>query len=174
MALKDFMARGVETGEGRASSVENTPEPSVRPPRPAAPPSCIDAATEFEGRIQSSKTIRIDGRVKGEVHCGQTVVVGESANIEAVIHAASVVISGAVKGDLSATSKITLQKTARVTGDLRTPGIVIEEGAMLEGRIVIGPDEQPAAEKKAAARTPEKPRESATAPPAQGPTPPGP
>jgi len=174
MALKDFMARGVETAEGRPSSVESTPEPAVRAPRPAAPPSCIDAATEFEGRIQSSKTIRIDGRVKGEVHCGQTVVVGESAHIEASIDAASVVISGEVKGDLSATSKITLQKTARVTGDLRTPGIVIEEGALLEGRIVIGPDEQQAAEKRPATRTPEKPRESTAAPPAPGPTPPGP
>jgi len=102
------------------------------------------------------------------------VVVGESANVEASIQAASMVISGEVRGDLSATSKITLQKTARVTGDLRTPGIVIEEGALLEGRIVIGPDEQPAAEKKPATRTAERPRESAAAPPAQGATPPAP
>jgi cytoskeletal protein CcmA (bactofilin family) len=171
MALKDFMARGVETGGG---SVEHAPEPPARPPQATAPPSFIDAATEFEGKIQSPKTIRIEGRVKGEVHCGQTVIVGESANIQAAIHAASVVISGEVKGDMSATSKITLQRTARVTGDLRTPGIVIEEGAMLEGRIVIGPNEQTGVEKQPAARSAENPRDSAAAPPARGATPPGP
>lgn len=180
MALKDFMARGVEAGEGRERregverGVQGTPEPPVRSPRAATPPSCIDDATEFEGKIQSSKTIRIDGRVKGEVHCSQAVIVGESASVEAVIHAASVIISGEVKGDLSATSKITLQKTARVTGDLRTPGIVIEEGALLEGRIVIGPDEQTVAETKPATRAAEKPRESTASTPAQGTTPPGP
>ena len=171
MAFKNIMARGEETGE---RSMEITPEPSVRHPQPAAPPSCVGASCEFSGNIQSPETIRIDGRVKGEVHCEQTVIVGESASIQAVIHAASIVIAGEVKGDMSATGKITLQKTARVTGDLCTPGIVIEEGAKLEGRIVISPDEQPAAPKQPADRSAAQPRESAAAPASQGTTPPGP
>ena len=49
-----------------------------------------------------------------------------------------VVIAGEVKGDIKARRKITLESTARVTGDLTTPGIVIQEGARLEGRIMIG------------------------------------
>ncbi len=171
MAFKKLMARGEEAGERNA---EITPQPPVRPQKPAAPPSCIGASCEFSGKIQSPETIRIDGRVKGEVHCEQTVIVGESASIQAVIHAASIVIAGEVKGDMSATGKITLQKTARVTGDLRTPGIVIEEGAKLEGRIVISPDDQPAAPKQATARSAAQPRESAAAPASQGTTPPGP
>ena len=170
MAFKNIMARGEEAAE---RSVEITPEPSVRPHQPAAPPSCVGASCEFSGKIQSPESIRIDGRVKGEVHCEQTVTVGESASVEAAIHAASIVISGEVKGDMSATNKITLQKTARVTGDLRTPGIVIEEGANLEGRIVIGPNEKSAAPKQPAARTAAQPHESAAAPASQGTTPPG-
>lgn len=171
MALKDFMARGAEAGE---TSVKTTPEPPVRPRQPAALLSCIDASCEFSGTIQSPETIRLDGRVKGEVHCEQTVIVGETASIQAVIQAASIVIAGEVKGDMAATSKITLQKTARVTGDLRTPGIVIEEGAKLEGRIVISPDEQPAASKQSATHSAAQPRESAAAPASQGTTPPAP
>ena len=170
MAFKNLMARGEEVGE---RSAEVTQEPAVRPHPPAPLQSCIDASCEFSGTIQSPETIRIDGRVKGEVHCEQTVIVGESASIQAVIHAASIVISGEVKGDMAATNKITLQKTARVTGDLRTPGIVIEEGAKLEGRIVIGPDEQPAASKQPAARSAAQPRESASAPASQATAPPG-
>ena len=75
-----------------------------------------------------------------------------------------------VKGDIVARRKITLQKTARVTGDLRTPGIVIEEGAKLEGRIVIGADapEAPRAEKPARAAAP------ATRKASPSPTPPPP
>jgi cytoskeletal protein CcmA (bactofilin family) len=171
MAFKNLMAKAEEAEE---RSMEITPEPSVRSHQPAALPSCIDASCEFSGTIQSPETIRIDGRVKGEVHCEQTVIVGESASIQAVINAASIVICGEVKGDMSATNKITLQKTARVTGDLRTPGIVIEEGAKLEGRIVIGPDEQPAAPKQPNARSSAQPRESTAAPASQGTTPPGP
>ena len=170
MAFKNLMARGEEAGE---QSVEIAPEPPVRPHRTAAPPSCIDASSEFEGKIQSPETIRIDGHVKGEVHCGKTLIVGESGSIQAVIHAASVVISGEVKGDITATSKITLQASARVTGDLRTPGIVIEEGAKLEGRIAISPHEQPAAPKQPVARSTAQPRESAAAPASQGTPPPG-
>ena len=170
MAFKNLMARGEEDGE---RSMEITPEPPVRPHQPAPPPSCIGASCEFSGTVQSPETIRIDGRVKGEVHCEQTVIVGESASIQAAIHAASIIISGEVNGDMSATSKITLKKTARVNGDLCTPGIVIEEGAKLEGRIVIGPDEQPAAPKQTAARSAAQPRESAAAPASQGTTPPG-
>ena len=153
--------------------MEITPEPPVRPHQPAPPPSCIGASCEFSGEIHSSETIRIEGRVKGEVHCEQTVIVEESASIEATIYAASVVIAGEVRGDMSVTKKITLQKTARVTGDLRTPGIVIEEGANLEGRIVIGPDEQPAAPKKPTTDAAAPPSESAAAPASQGTTPPG-
>jgi cytoskeletal protein CcmA (bactofilin family) len=50
-------------------------------------------------------------------------------------------ISGVVEGDITARRKITLEKTAVVKGDLNTPGIVIEEGAKLKGRIVIGSEE---------------------------------
>jgi cytoskeletal protein CcmA (bactofilin family) len=169
MAFKNLMAKGEEAAERKP---EVTPQPPVRPQKPTVPPSCIGASCEFSGEIHSPETIRIEGRVKGEVHCEQTVIVDESASIEAAIHAASVVIAGEVRGDMSATKKITLQKTARVTGDLCTPGIVIEEGAKLEGRIVIGPDEQPSAPKKPAERTAEKPRESAAAPASQATTPP--
>lgn len=81
--------------------------------------------------------------------------------MEASIQADSVVISGEVRGDIRAKRKITLESAARVTGDLATPGIVIEEGAKLEGRIVIGAEEQPAAKKQAEARS-EAPRREAT------------
>ena len=72
---------------------------------------------------------RIDGTVKGSIHCNQLLTIGEKGSIYASIEGGTVVIGGEVQGDIKATRKITLESTARVTGDLTTPGIVIQEGA---------------------------------------------
>lgn len=150
MALKNLMGMSEKPS---MSEGESTPRVTIPAPRSVAPTTSIDATTELAGKLRCEDTIRIDGRVKGEVCCEKTVIVGQAASVEATIQADTVVISGEVKGDISAKRKITLESTARVTGDLATPGIVIEEGAKLEGRIVIGAEEQPAAQKQPQART---------------------
>ena len=74
---RDFMARaerGVEMAE--------TPVPTSSPaPRTVAPSTSVDASSEVEGRLRSKQTLRIDGRVKGEVECEKTVLVGETAAV---------------------------------------------------------------------------------------------
>ena len=150
MALKGLMARAERMVEEHG---ENTPAASTPARRTVGPATCVDASTELDGKLRCKDTIRVDGRVKGEIHSEQSVILGESARVHANIHADAVLIAGEVKGDIVATRKITLERTARVTGNLATPGIVIEEGAKLEGRITIGADEQqPAAQKEAAPR----------------------
>ncbi len=154
MALKDFIGKSetrIETGE--------SPERSASVPRSVAPVTSVDVSTRLTGKIVCKETLRIDGRVKGEVRCEKTVIIGEQASVEANIDAESVIIFGEVKGDVAAKRKITLERTARMTGNLATPGIVIEEGAKLKGRIVIGGDEptatkQPAPRAAAQSQTP--------------------
>jgi cytoskeletal protein CcmA (bactofilin family) len=131
--------------------------PPARPPRTVAPSTCIDASTEFDGTLRCRETLRIDGRLEGEVHCEKSVIIGEGATVRAAIEADEVAISGEVKGDISARRKITLDRTARVIGDLCTPGIVIEEGAKLEGRIMIGSEDKPEAKARTEQRTEAKP-----------------
>ena len=147
MAIKGFMARterGFETTE-----VTPAPPPVVTTapaPRTVSPTTSVDASSELEGRLRCKETLRIDGRIKGSVECEKTVLVGEGARVLASITADEVQISGLVEGDIAARRKITLARTAVVVGDLTTPGIVIEEGAKLKGRIVIGSDAEAAAE----------------------------
>src|SRR5262245_28949250 len=137
MSIKDFIARS----ERAWDTAPEAPMPTSLPaPRMVAPSTSVDASSELEGRLRSKQTLRIDGRVKGEVECEKTVLVGESAKVFASIAADEVQIAGVVEGDIAARRKITLQRTAVVKGDLTTPGIVIEEGAQLKGRIVIGTD----------------------------------
>jgi len=156
----------------RDSRSERSPEqpvsagqPAPQPPAPAAtapltpaPPrsaasTFLDASSAFEGVIHSSEPLRLDGRVKGEIHCKDSVVIGESARIEATIRADVVAVAGEVRGEVHAARKITLGATARMVGDLTTPAIAIEEGAELVGRAQIGappPKSERQAEKNAA------------------------
>ena len=128
MALKDWT---------RGDKPERQPLIAVAEEAPAQ--TYIDEGCELNGKLRFRESVRIDGRVQGEIEGEQTVTVGESGCIEASIDCESVVIYGRVEGDIAARRKITLHKSACVTGDMRTAGIVIEEGAKVEGRIVIGP-----------------------------------
>src|SRR5262245_12416572 len=89
------------------------PTPAAPPPAPRSPRSSdvstfLDASTAFEGVIHSREPLRLDGRVKGEIHCEDSVVIGESARIDATIRAGAVVIAGEVRGEVHAARKITL------------------------------------------------------------------
>ena len=154
MAIKDLIGMSERLAEGRA---ESTGSRAFRLPRTVAPATSIDATTQLTGKLRCKDTIRIDGRLKGELQCEKNVIIGEAAVVEASIQAQEIIVFGQVKGDVTAMRKITLESTARVAGNLATPGIVIEEGATLSGRIVIGVEEQVAETKQPAARKAEKP-----------------
>jgi cytoskeletal protein CcmA (bactofilin family) len=168
MALKDLMGR---TPLPEPARPEPPPIVAAPKPAPASPPpqTLLGATTAISGQLRSGESLRIDGKLKGEIFCEQTLTIGESGSVQAAIEGDIVVIAGEVQGDITARRKITLERTARVTGDLCTPGIVIQEGAKLEGRIVIGGGPQVEAEEEAgaqpvAARPGEPPKPAARAP----------
>jgi cytoskeletal protein CcmA (bactofilin family) len=171
VALKDLMGRNEPTEPTRT---ERPPAPAP-PPRPAptsaAPSTFLDASITFSGELRCGESLRIDGKIQGEIHCDETVVVGRPGVIHAKIEADSVVIAGEVHGDIDARRKITLESTARVIGDLCTPGIVIQEGAKLEGRIVIGDDAT--GRRATSGKETRKPAPAASAKPPPPPPPPG-
>ncbi len=157
MGLKNFMEARAERNGQEGNETSPLQDLSERPVRTIAPSTSIDSTSDLRGTLRCKESIRIDGRVKGELECDKTVLIGEGGKVHASIVADMVQIAGEVKGDITARSKITLERTAFVIGNLSTPGIVIEEGAKLEGRILIGSDEKPAQESKPA----EQPRTKA-------------
>jgi cytoskeletal protein CcmA (bactofilin family) len=130
------------SGFGRGKD-ENFPKASP-PPSPAtsAGPgnltAFIDQGSEFEGKLSFKDTVRIDGRFSGEISSENTLIVGESGEIEATISSTNVVVSGTVIGDIKATRQIILHKTAQVEGNLETPSFVVEEGAVFNGHLSMG------------------------------------
>ncbi len=111
--------------------------PSGTPSR-ETPTARIDEGAECSGKFRFPNDVHIDGSVEGELDCHGTLVIGPSGRVDAQIRAENVIIYGEASGNIVAYNQITLQKDARVKGDMRTAGIVIEQGAQVQGRIDIG------------------------------------
>ena len=99
----------------------------------AATDTYIGPGSAFEGRLASSGSIRIDGRVSGSVHSKGDVTVGEQGVVEADIQARNVIIAGTVTGNVQAAGKLTIKPKGRLTGDILTALLEINEGARYEG-----------------------------------------
>ena len=98
----------------------------------------IDQGSEFEGKLSFKDTVRIDGRFRGEIASENTLIVGESGEVEASIRSKTVSVSGTVIGDVTASAKVVIHKTGRVEGNIEAAVLVVEEGAVVEGHIKMG------------------------------------
>ncbi|HET6370858.1 MAG TPA: polymer-forming cytoskeletal protein [Nitrospiria bacterium] len=94
----------------------------------------LGKGTEFKGVITYEGTIRIDGKVEGEIITKGTLVVGETAVINAEISAGTVISGGKITGNIRAQEKVQLLSTAVQTGTIVTPVLVIEEGVTFNGK----------------------------------------
>jgi cytoskeletal protein CcmA (bactofilin family) len=103
--------------------------------------------TAVEGNLKVDGTVRIDGRLKGSIASeGCTMIVGEKAFIEADISVHTITVSGEVKGNVNASHRIQLCPTARVFGDLHAPEVLVDAGAVLDGRCTIKPKDPASSE----------------------------
>ena len=103
----------------------------------------IDQGSSFEGKLSFKDTVRIDGHFAGEISSENTLVIGETGEIEADIRSKTVIVSGSIHGDVTAARKVVLHKTARVDGNVETPSLVIEEGAVLVSQVRMPLPESP-------------------------------
>jgi cytoskeletal protein CcmA (bactofilin family) len=104
----------------------------------------MDEGTEFLGELRFRHTFRVDGRLRGRIVSENTLVVGESARVEADIDCGVVSIRGCVVGRVLGRQRIELLAGARVQGTLVAPKLVIEDGAAFEGDCQMAPPPQAA------------------------------
>src|SRR2546422_10754959 len=93
----------------------------------------LGKGAQFKGIIHFEGTIRIDGRLEGEIHTKGTLMVGEHAVIEGDISAGTMVSGGVINGNFTAAEPAQLLPSAVVNGGLKTPFLKVEEGAQLHG-----------------------------------------
>ncbi len=110
----------------------------------------LGTGTTHQGKLHFQGSVRIDGTFKGEVESKGTLVIGKEAKVEAEVRVGQMIVSGHIQGEITASEKVVLHRTANLVGHLKTPVLVIEEGAVLEGQITMGAKGGEAAAAKAA------------------------
>ena len=93
----------------------------------------LGEGTEFKGVITFEGTVRVDGVLEGEVITEDTFIVGAAARVRANIQAGVVIIMGNLEGKIEAKEKCEIRVGSHVKGEVFTPSIYIEEGAVFEG-----------------------------------------
>lgn len=88
---------------------------------------------EIHGTLKTQGSLRIDGRVKGDLICAKMVTIGTTGIVEGNIQADSIIVAGRVVGSLVAKQKVHLETTAELEGDLSAGKLSIQEGAKVRG-----------------------------------------
>ncbi|WP_269821692.1 bactofilin family protein [Haliangium ochraceum] len=94
----------------------------------------LGRGSEFEGKLTFEGTVRIDGKLRGEVFSDDILIIGEGAYVEAEIDIGEVIIQGTLVGNVRASRGIEIHAPGRVKGDLTTPSLQIDKGVIFEGR----------------------------------------
>jgi len=97
--------------------------------------SIIAAGMQITGDIETSGTLKIDGRIEGSVVGARQMMLGRNGAIHGNVHAGEVVVGGLVHGSIIADERLELQGSAVVNGDIDTKSIVVLEGAHINGTV---------------------------------------
>ncbi len=147
---------------------EAAPEPEATE-RPLVSSTFIDEGAEFQGTLRLTGTFRIDAEFRGEIVSDGTVIIGETAGVQAHVRAREVVVAGALVGDVTASRMLAIRATGRLQGNVEAPCLEIERGGFLNGTTrMVHPDTARRARPDAAAppAKPEKKKATAAASPA--------
>jgi cytoskeletal protein CcmA (bactofilin family) len=101
--------------------------------------SLLDAQLVVTGDLDTGGSLRIDGKLEGSVRRADTVVLGVGAAMSGDVHAREVVVGGTIIGNVHASERVELQATAIVTGDIVTQTILVQEGGVVNGRVLMRP-----------------------------------
>lgn len=113
----------------------------------------LGEGTEFKGILSFEGTVRVDGYLEGEIVGDDLLIVGEPGLIRARIEVGTIVVSGRIEGNIEAKKRVELLASSLVIGNIKTPSLVVAEGATLNGSCEMARPVPPA-ERGAAADPP--------------------
>lgn len=93
----------------------------------------LGEGTQFKGVLSFAGAVRVDGQVEGEIVGDEVLIIGEPGQVKAEIEVGTLVVSGRVQGTITAKQRVELLRPSRVTGTIRTPCLVVAEGARFNG-----------------------------------------
>lgn len=93
--------------------------------------------SKFEGTLVFDDIVRMDGHFQGSITSSDTLIAGETAQIQADIRVGTLILSGKFKGTIEARNKVELRAPAIVEGTIQTPVLVVEEGVVINSSITM-------------------------------------
>jgi cytoskeletal protein CcmA (bactofilin family) len=94
----------------------------------------LGKGTEFKGVLSFEGTIRVDGRVEGEILSKDTLIAGDEAHLQGEISVGTIISSGKIVGNVSASQKVHILAPGVIEGNIKTPKLIIEEGVTFDGK----------------------------------------
>ena len=89
----------------------------------------------FKGTLNFEGTVRIDGKFEGVVSTKDTLVIGETGDMQADVEVGTLICKGNLRGTVVASKKIEMHPASKITGNVQTPAVSIELGAVLDGHL---------------------------------------
>lgn len=93
----------------------------------------LGRGSEFEGKLSFEGTVRIDGKLTGEIFSDDVLIIGEGAEVKAEINVGSLIIEGSVQGNINAKRSVEIHTPGRVRGNIITPSLFMEKGVLFDG-----------------------------------------
>jgi cytoskeletal protein CcmA (bactofilin family) len=131
------------------------PAPSNRPPAGTANlakpegPTIFGKTMKIIGDVKCDEELFVDGELEGRLDLKNRLTIGPESKVNANIKAKEVIVFGSVRGNVEAEERIALRAGATIVGDIKTAGIIIEDGAYFKGGIDISRTDTPKANQKA-------------------------
>jgi cytoskeletal protein CcmA (bactofilin family) len=101
--------------------------------------ACITQGIRIKGDITGKEDLFVDGTLEGKLDVGNaSITVGPNGRVKASISAREVIVRGHVDGAIEGTERVQLWNSGRVTGEVRTERLAIEDGALLRGKVEAG------------------------------------
>jgi cytoskeletal protein CcmA (bactofilin family) len=100
----------------------------------------LGRGSEFEGKLSFEGTVRIDGKLAGEIFTDDVLIIGEGAEVSAEINVGAIVIEGTVHGNIHAKRSVEIRTPGRVRGNITTPSLFVEKGVIFDGQCQMEPN----------------------------------
>lgn len=97
----------------------------------------LDRGSTLKGELSFEASFRIDGNYEGTIRSSGRLVVGDSGVVDGDVQVSHVLVSGEVRGAVEAGEQLHIAPGGRVRADITTPSLVIEDGAIFEGRCTM-------------------------------------
>jgi cytoskeletal protein CcmA (bactofilin family) len=94
----------------------------------------LGEGTSFKGVLAFEGTVRIDGKLEGEIITNDTLIIGEKAIVNAELNVGCIALSGKVTGNITAKERVDVHSSGEVYGNIKTPILTIEEGVIFQGQ----------------------------------------